>query len=475
MRTPRWRSLWWRAVGVSLVVAAAPMVFILLANWSDATVGDRMLAETQQATRRAQIHLEANTRVPVRLSDVAKTGRVRIRVLDEAGLVLHDVDHEAGSGLTFALGSVFFAPDDAPTLAIYDTDLPPLGERLEVALAWEVGQDGGCDFSERRKLLVCHHARRVQTPLGPRMVVAHESSRRAIRALYDLRYQMAKLTIFQLLFAGLLGVWLGWRMVRPIEALRAQVLARTVPTVRTDPVELQRNDEVGDLATAFNELLGALRNRNQANKSFAEDLAHEMKNPVAAIRTAAQALEGPVDAKRAARLRRILDASSQNLDKVITGFLELARAEAGLPDQERYPVDLAALARGLGEVFHAQHDELVIRVEGPPSAPVRGAPSELEAAIRNLVSNACSFAETTVTLRVVDESDHVRVEVQDDGPGPEAEDLPHLFERFFSRRQGGTGLGLAMTRAVVEAHGGQVVATSVHGALFTLRIPKMQV
>ena len=447
------------------------MVFITLANWSDATVGDRMLAETQQATRRADLHLSTGTRLEQRLGEVAKRGGVRIRVLDRDGRILHDVDHEAGTGLAFALGSAFFAPDDAPTLSVYDQDMPPLGDRVEVALAWEVGEDAGCDFSERRKLLVCHHARRVDTPDGQRLVVAHESSRRAIRALYDLRYQMAKLTAFQLVFAGLLGVWLGWRVVRPIEALRGQVLERT-GTARTDAVVLDRDDELGDLAGAFNQLLDALRERSQANKRFAEDLAHEMKNPVAAIRTASEALQGPIDQKRAARLRRILDSSSQNLDQVITGFLELARAEAGLPDDERGPVDLAALARGLGEVFSAQHDALTVSVTAPSEAIVVGAPSQLEGALRNLLANACAFAEVRVDIRVEDAPEGVVVRVLDDGPGLQEEDLPRIWDRFFSRRQGGTGLGLAMTRAVVEAHGGQVLATSPSGACFTLRIPK---
>jgi len=447
------------------------MVFITLANWSDATVGERMLAETERATRRAELVLESGRDADRRLDSVARSGAVRIRVVDEPGRVLYDIDHEAGHGLLFSLGSFFFAPDDAPTLSSYDADLPPLADRDEVALAWQEGQDGECKFSAERKLLVCHHVRRVQSAEGVRVVYAQESSRRAIRALYDLRYQMAKLTIFQLVFAGLLGAWLGWRLVRPIESLRAQVLERTSPAVRTDPVELSRNDEIGDLAVAFNELLGALRQRTAANKSFAEDLAHEMKNPVAAIRTAAQALDGSVDGARAERLKRILEASSQNLDQVITGFLELARAEAGLPDQERSPVDLAALARGLIEAFGTQHDNLSFEVQAPDSAIVRGVPSQLEAALRNLVINACCFAESRVVVRVVPDASMVRVEVADDGPGLDPEEIPRVWERFYSRRAGGTGLGLAMTRAVAEAHGGQVLATSPGGALFTLLIP----
>ncbi len=464
------RSLWWRAISVALVVAAAPMVFITLANWSDATVGDRMLAETEQATRRAALELQAEE--PTRkLEGVAKAGRVRIRVLDSSGTVSYDLDREAGGGPLFRVGSLFFAPDDAPSLALYDKDLQPVGDRVEVALAWEVGQDAGCNFSAERKLLVCHHARRVDTPGGARVVYAQESSRRAIRALYDLRYQMAKLTIFQLLFATLVGGWLAWRLVRPIDSLRQQVLARTSPSVRTDPVELDRDDELGDLAGAFNDLLSALRERNVANQAFAEDLAHEMKNPVAAIRTAAQALEGPVDEERAARVRRILESSSQNLDQVITGFLELARAEAGLPDQERGPLDLAALARGLAEVFSAQHEGLRIEVFAPDSAVVRGAGSQLEAALRNLLTNACAFAVERVEVRVSSSGRQVEVSVLDDGPGLEGQDPERIWDRFYSRRAGGTGLGLAMTRAVAEAHGGQVLATSPGGALFVLRLP----
>ena len=118
-----------------------------------------------------------------------------------------------------------------------------------------------------------------------------------------------------------------------------------------------------------------------------------------------------------------------------------------------------------------QHEGLSFEVQAPESAIVRGVASQLEAALRNLVINACGFANKRVVLRVLPEASMIRIEVEDDGPGLDAEEIPRIWGRFYSRRAGGTGLGLAMTRAVAEAHGGQVFVTSPDGALFTLLIP----
>ena len=482
MRRPR--SLWWRAVMVALLVAIAPMVFIWISNLTDATVNNTLLAETEDATQRAERVLTVHdnrARQKVELDGIARSGAVRLRVMSEDGTIVHDVDHDLGDGLMTALAGLFFAPDDAPTLADYDADLPPLDHRVEISMARASGSSAGCDHSEQKKLLVCYHARRVDLPDGAWVIYSQESSRRAIRALYDLRYQMLKLTLFQLGFAGLLGVWLGWRIVRPVEVLRRQVRERTQPRVSTERVHLDRDDEIGDLAQAFNELLDALRQRNDDYQSFVEDLAHEMKNPVAAIRVASERLDGPVDEQRAQRLSRVLRDSSQRLDDLVTRFLELARAEAGLKDAARERVDLTPLIDALAEGLRARHPALTVGVDLPDEAWVIGAPTQLETALRNLLGNASDFAgeDGVVRVQVLHDGPAFRISVRDSGPGVAPEDRERVFDRFFTRRsgRGGTGLGLAMTRAVVEAHGGSVIVADpleddAPGAHFSVSLPR---
>ena len=469
---------------MAIAVAVAPMVFVWISNLADATVGDQMLDETAYAADRAELLMdreENEARLRASLDNVARAGAVRIRLMDPEGTVVHDFDYEAGEGLLFLLGSVFFAADDAPTLAAYDSALPELDRRLEVSMARRTGEASGCEHSPGAKLLVCYHARTIEREDGAWVIYTQESSRRAIRALYDLRYQLAKLTLFQVGFAGLLGAWLGWRMVRPVEQLRRQVLARTRPRVSTQPVVLDREDEIGDLADSFNELLDALRQRNDDYQSFVEDLAHEMKNPVAALRVAAERMDGPLDEERAQRLGRVVRDSSQRLDDLVTRFLELARAEAGLKEVAREEVDLVELVRGLLDAQDPRYGEQRRALDAPQAAIVLGAPSQLETAVRNLLHNAASFAGEAGVVRVLiaPEGSWWTVAVRDSGPGVDEADRERIFERFFTRRsgRGGTGLGLAMTRAVVEAHGGTVQVEDSRGgdaagACFVVKLPR---
>ncbi len=300
---------------------------------------------------------------------------------------------------------------------------------------------------------------------------------RSLRPLYDRRAELRFLTTLVLPIALLLAWWLGWRMTRPLEELRRQAKLRAEQASRRgrlEPLDPGRSDEFGDLAASFNALLAALEDRNASTASTTAELAHELKNPVAAIRSAAEALRrGPPDAERAERLGRILADSSQRLDDVVSALLELSRAEAGLLDRPREPVDLLALTRGLAG--HLETEQVAVVVSGD-EAVVPGVPEALESALRNLLVNAVSFARTRVEVHLERGPAGASVQVSDDGPGIPPESLPRLFDRFFTTRRaaGGTGLGLALVRAVAEAHDGDVTASSppAGGARLRLWLPR---
>jgi signal transduction histidine kinase len=188
----------------------------------------------------------------------------------------------------------------------------PLERRAEVLeslssknIAWR------CQRENAGRLLVCAAALRLA---DGSVVHAQAAAPRAIHALHELRWPLTKLTL--VVVAGALGLsyWLGRRLVRPIERLRDEVLARTAAPDAAQPLPVRTGDEIGDLARAFNELLAALTARGRANEAFAADLVHELKSPIAAIRAAAEALESPLDRERAARLSRVLGESSARLD-----------------------------------------------------------------------------------------------------------------------------------------------------------------
>jgi two-component system sensor histidine kinase ChvG len=278
----------------------------------------------------------------------------------------------------------------------------------------------------------------------------------------------------------LLGLWLQWRLMRPMERLRFQALLEASAAHPKPALDLPRSDEFGDLAAAFNELAARLDDRNRVLERFVADLAHELKNPVAAVRAAGEALaQGPVDTARAQRLARAIGDAGRRLDVLVTELLELARAESGLRDERREPLDVAALVQGL--VGALQEDErhagCTFTVDAPATAMVPAVPGRVETALRNLLVNAATFAGAggSVTVRVTNDVHSVHVAVDDSGPGVPKELRERIFERFFTTRPGqGTGLGLPLVRAVAEAHGGAVWVepAPAGGARLVLELPR---
>jgi two-component system sensor histidine kinase ChvG len=274
----------------------------------------------------------------------------------------------------------------------------------------------------------------------------------------------------------LLSFWVGKRLVGPHEALRDQVLSKVREQRPRADLQAPASNETEQLAQAFNTLLERLEERRNANEAFVADLVHEFKNPVATIRACGESLaSSDVTPERAQRLARLLHESSTRLDALVSQFLELARAEAGLREEAWAAVDLAELARA--RVARARADErwkdLRFELEAATPAPLRAVAEGLETVLDNLLVNAASFARSSGQVTVVVEAndEHVELRVSDDGPGIPAEEASRVFERFYTTRRHdkGTGLGLALVRAIVEAHGGHVAVVSEPGQGATLK------
>jgi two-component system sensor histidine kinase ChvG len=496
------------AVVIVLAMLLLPQLIVVAWSATERDIAGKLQWSAKDSANEAIEEIEhagegaTREQIEDRLAEVASRHTSRIRVVRADGSETFDVDRDKATDIVHQVGTLFFGPDGAPTLREYDETLGPVPMRPEVLRVThsdvagpppprhhDFGSIGsnkgpppdpvvetGCRRSPAEKLLVCHAVRTV--PGTNDVVYVQESSRRAVRALYDLRYQLLRLSLLMLPVALVFSWWMGRRMVRPIESLRERVLEKARdanPRADLDPVA---TDEIDELAGAFNDLLGALDEKRRANEAFVADLVHEFKNPVAAIRACAESLDaGSVDEKRAARLAKILADSSTRLDGLVSQFLELARAEAGMPNEQRAEVDLAALARGVVSTFEPRLPETTFVVDADEPAEVNGVETRLDSLVRNLVDNAAAFAgekgEVRVTVMKRDDG-LVALEVSDTGPGIAEDDLPRVFERFFTRRalqtRQGTGLGLALVKAVAEAHGGDVSARSTRGAGATFRV-----
>lgn len=470
-------SLRFKALVAVILVVIAPAVWVWGTSlWDRASIA-LLRIDLDAATAKSVLLAERGTLDP---EVIASSRDLRVRVLDLKGHVLEDADHEGVDRWYHPLTDPFFGPEGRPDPTLEDGRRASLATRQEVVLAVRDGRGTDCATNARGNLMICAQAHRVDTPGGTRIVHLQQSRAIASRSLYEDRFQIAQLTLNALLFAVLLTFWLGTRWVRPLESLRDQALARTVDGLSTEPLVSERKDEFGQVTAAFNTLLAAIEERNRSNERFAADLAHELKNPIAAVKTAAEALQPgkPLTEARAARLHRILDDSSARMAVVMDRFLELARAEAGLHDTQRTPLDLVDMVDGL--LASMRSDERFANVrferEGAEAVPARVAAERLETALRNLLANAATFAspDGTVTVRLTEEPSTIVLQVVDTGPGIAEDDLPRIFDRYFTRRQGGTGLGLALCRAIVEAHGGTLSAASPpgEGAVFTARLPR---
>ena len=469
-----WRSLRVRALAVAAAVTVAPLALVAVAGVREDQRQADLLAKVSAARGAATSILQGSLpdALPTRaLEQAAARHDVWLRVLGPDDAPLLDADHEPTRRDPLILD-----PSPAPTPHAFDRRQGPLAARPEVLAARRGAPQAECVRSVDDRLLSCH----ATGAAGPFVVQARAVSYRSIRALVDLEWALVKVTLLVLPGALLLAWWLAWRMVRPIERLRRHVLERAAAPAPRPSLPVDRRDELGDLATAFNRLLARLHEESQRNMAFVQDLAHEFKNPVAAIRASAEALaSGPPDEARVLRLARVLDASGQRLDALLTDLMELAAAEGGMPGEARGDVDLSALCRGLLDAMSQdeRHRGVTFAWRGPERCLVPGVPGRLETAVRNLLDNAATFAaqgeQHIVQVELQRGRAEVTLTVRDDGPGVAPEDLPRIFDRFFTHRAQGTGLGLALVEAVVAAHGGDVEARGGpgEGAVFVVRLP----
>lgn len=281
-------------------------------------------------------------------------------------------------------------------------------------------------------------------------------------------------------------------IARPIRRLAKA--ARRVRLAKGRRVEMPslagRRDEIGELGEALRSMTAALYDRMDAIEQFAADVAHELKNPLTSIRSAAEILPRAKSAEQRDKLLAVIASDVRRMDRLITDIARASRLDAELAREDVGQVDLVnliddtvssyetALADGPAVVFETTLD----------TGPVEGRPAPIGQVIRNLIDNALTFSpeDSRVTIRLsLEPGNELAITVDDDGPGIPPESLETIFRRFYTERPQGTefgshsGLGLAIARQIVRVHGGDIRAENrtdaeggISGARFVVTFPR---
>jgi two-component system sensor histidine kinase ChvG len=293
-----------------------------------------------------------------------------------------------------------------------------------------------------------------------------------------------------------LSILLAGTIAGPVRRLAdgAERVRRRIRNRVEIPDFTRRGDEIGHLSGALREMTNALYSRIEAIESFAADVAHELRNPLTSLRSAVETLPLAKSDDSRRRLLDVIGHDVKRLDRLISDISDASRLDAELQRQEVGAVDLANLLQALvtaaNEISPALKVTLAFEGGPPATFQIPGHDSRLGQVVSNLIDNARSFSPPDGSVRVTAKrlKNEIEIVVDDDGPGIRADALEKIFERFYTDRpeQGfgqNSGLGLSISKQIVEAHGGKLwaenrtgfaapgVPAKVLGARFVVRLP----
>jgi two-component system, OmpR family, sensor histidine kinase ChvG len=458
---------------------------------------ERLLPETTRSTVR-------------RLVDVSKT---RARLFDQDGALIADSSRLIGPGGQVEIE--ILPPLENNSLLVtmirrlYDgiVALVPRGKPLPIYQ--ERAQQRAADYPEALQALdgepastlrvdrngnlllsVAVPVQRYRHVLGALMLsVGGQSIDAAVR---DVRLNILKVFGVAFAFTVLLSFYLAGTIARPMHRLAeaADRVRRGHGRQTEIPDFTRRGDEIGDLSGALREMTEALWTRMDAIERFAADVAHEIKNPLSSLRSAVETVARIEDSERQRRLMAVILDDVQRLDRLISDISDASRVDAEMSRGAKEPVDVGRMLSTLVEIQEAtakpDSPRVVMDAPGGRALMVMANEGRLVQVLRNLIANATSFSPPggIITLSARREGRRIRMSVEDQGPGIPPDRLEAIFDRFYSERPSGekfgthSGLGLSISRQIVQAHGGRIFAENViepdgaiRGARFTILLP----
>jgi len=310
--------------------------------------------------------------------------------------------------------------------------------------------------------------------------------------LRTVRLELLRIFGVALLVTVALSFYLASTIARPIRRLAAAAERTRGRRARVEiPDFTRRGDEIGDLSGSLREMTDALWQRMSAIERFAADVAHEIKNPLSSLRSAVETATRIEDLANQRRLMAIILDDVERLDRLITDISDASRLDAELGRLELAPIDVAAMLQALVDVDEATRTtdspRLVLAINNTDRGlVVPGIETRLSQVFRNVIGNAVSFSPPLGTIRLMARHDGraVLVTVEDEGPGIPDDKLTAIFDRFYTERPLGekfgthSGLGLSISKQIVEAHRGMIWAENrkdatgaTLGARFCIRLP----
>lgn len=312
------------------------------------------------------------------------------------------------------------------------------------------------------------------------------------------RWALVPFIVIALVVTALSGLLLNWLVSRPIQRLSAA--ADRVRLSQTREISLpdleSRKDEIGDLAKSLESMTATLWRRMEEIDRFAADVSHEIKNPLTSIRSALETLKLVKDDAAKERLMNVINQDVHRLDRLITDISNASRLDAELSRDQPKKLEVGALMDDIVSLYQQSRrdGEPEIRYSRrlpPAQGYVNGREGPLGQVFRNVIDNARSFSPPDGSVRVTldhgsDPQRPIRMLIEDDGPGIPDENLETIFQRFYTSRPKGTsfgrnsGLGLSISRQIIEAHNGRIWAENrlaadgtIEGARFCILLPSV--
>jgi signal transduction histidine kinase len=303
----------------------------------------------------------------------------------------------------------------------------------------------------------------------------------SLRDINNINGMMRKSQLVSLVISALIALFLGIffknSLTKPIHLLMEQMRNFSLKEANKE-ISIKTNDEIGELADSFQALTRKLKQYDEDQKMFFHNASHELKTPLMAIQGNAEGiLDGVVCGDEIEKSLQVIIAESQRLKKIVEGITYLAKLENV---EESFSFSSESLDAVIREAVQsvkslAEQKGLDIKVDIRVFEAVLMDKEKMKRAFINLLGNAIRYAESIIVVAAIQQESEreVTIEIRDDGRGLAPEESQKIFQRFYSGEDGGSGIGLAITKAIIEAHHGTITACNSEegGAVFQIRCP----